>query len=85
MLWEIAAQERPDLLSILGIEGGAFIITLLQKLKAGERLPSRPGWPQWIADIMQQCWRTDPRERPTFSQICDRLQELTGAVAESKF
>ncbi len=29
---------------------------------------------KWIIELMKQCWKTNPEERPSFEQICEVLQ-----------
>jgi len=32
--------------------------------------------PSILAEIMRECWQEDPKKRPTFEDICDRLQNI---------
>ncbi|GLC43427.1 hypothetical protein PLESTM_001472200 [Pleodorina starrii] len=38
--------------------------------------------PEAIRALCAQCWQSDPRARPTFSQICARLQAIEYALRE---
>lgn len=39
--------------------------------------PQIPSWcdPEWKA-LMQSCWSADPNERPSFSEISQRLRKM---------
>lgn len=37
------------------------------------RMPSPPGCPQIIYNIMKSCWRADPGDRPTFEVLRHEL------------
>jgi len=43
---------------------------------AGERLPRPSDCPEEIYAIMQSCWRSVPKDRPSMSDVQTRLQEL---------
>ncbi|CAH1252649.1 FGFR3 [Branchiostoma lanceolatum] len=42
---------------------------LKDQLQAGYRMPKPEGCPHAIYDLMQQCWRRRPSDRPTFRQL----------------
>jgi hypothetical protein len=44
----------------------------------GERLkpPPPPGCPEEVADLMRECWRDDPVDRPSFDTIYKRIETL---------
>ena len=48
---------------------------ILQKLKKGER-PKLPINCGELTKLIEECWREDPLQRPTFSNICKRLVGL---------
>jgi serine/threonine protein kinase len=45
---------------------------ILQKIKKGER-PELPINCGELTELIEECWREDPLQRPTFSDICKRL------------
>ena len=49
--------------------------TLRDELLAGSRLPSPTYGTSKISHIIQKCWLGDPIERPTFTNIKEKLHE----------
>ncbi|KAH8271145.1 hypothetical protein KR018_007451, partial [Drosophila ironensis] len=43
----------------------------LKRLDEGERLPRPASCPDFMHDLMQQCWQLRPRSRPTFEDIVE--------------
>ena len=44
----------------------------------GNLRPSIPSnCPAPLAELLQQCWAQNPEERPEFSDICERLNQMT--------
>lgn len=43
--------------------------------------PEIPTWcdPEWKA-LMESCWASDPAERPSFSEISQRLRNMAAAI-----
>lgn len=39
-------------------------------------MPIPNGCPTELANLMQQCWQTDPKLRPTFKQILTLLDQI---------
>jgi hypothetical protein len=35
-----------------------------------------------VCELIQQCWHTDPEQRPAFAAVVERLHVLTAAVAK---
>lgn len=83
LLWEIAAQEQPDLLSVLNIIGGAYTIQLSSKLEEGLRWPVDPRWPAWVKQVTAETWHKDPTARPSFEVICKRLKAEVQQTSET--
>ncbi|XP_014232108.1 inactive tyrosine-protein kinase 7-like [Trichogramma pretiosum] len=38
--------------------------------------------PPQLQELQRQCWSYDPRERPTFDEICDRLRDIVADCAQ---
>lgn len=53
-----------------------------QKTRAGYRLPTPKGMPWDIEEIMKLCWHVDPNQRPTASELREKIEE-TMAKPES--
>ena len=47
-----------------------------QLVRAGYRMPCPRGCPKWLHDIMDSCWKEQPEERPTFSDVNTALNLL---------
>ena len=48
---------------------------VLVQVKQGYRMPPPPGCPDLLYQIMLDCWKTDPKERPKFEHLKDQLEE----------
>jgi hypothetical protein len=48
---------------------------ILPKIKKGER-PELPINCRELTELIEECWREDPLQRPTFPDICKRLISL---------
>ncbi|XP_015903763.1 mitogen-activated protein kinase kinase kinase 20 isoform X2 [Parasteatoda tepidariorum] len=62
VLWELLTHEVP----FKGIEGFQVAWAVVEK---EERLTIPKCCPPRFAELMTACWRTDPKERPSFSEI----------------
>ena len=73
VMWEIASQEDPwrELSA-----SSFFMDELLQLIRKGQRPIIAASWPVEFVETMQECWRTEPAERPTFSSIVPQLAVL---------
>ena len=49
---------------------------VLHQVENGYRMPPPPGCPQALYDIMQECWKKDENERPTFETLQWKLEEF---------
>ena len=54
---------------------------VLVQVKRGYHMPQPPGCPDPLYQIMLQCWKTDPKERPTFEHLKDRVAAEEGKCA----
>ena len=57
---------------------------ILLKIKKGER-PQLPINCGELTKLMEECWREDPLQRPTFSDICKRLIGLKKMFMKGKY
>jgi len=48
---------------------------LLQRIRNGERppLPHVDYCPDYLSELINKCWATNPGERPQFPEICQML------------
>ncbi|NXX41808.1 ROS1 kinase, partial [Tricholaema leucomelas] len=49
---------------------------VVHHVRSGGRLESPNNCPDDLCDLMRRCWAQDPHNRPTFSCIQDKLQEI---------
>ncbi|CAH1790216.1 unnamed protein product [Owenia fusiformis] len=69
VLWEMLTHEVP----FKDIEG--FQVAWLV-VEMGERLTIPSSCPHVFADLLQSCWDTQPKERPTFREILYQLDNM---------
>ncbi|GIY88376.1 mitogen-activated protein kinase kinase kinase 20 [Caerostris darwini] len=69
VLWELLTHEVP----FKGIEGFQVAWAVVEK---EERLTIPKCCPPRFAELMTACWRTDPKERPSFSYIIKVLYSM---------
>ena len=48
---------------------------VLVQVNQGYRMPQPPGCPDPLYQMMLDCWKTDPKERPKFEHLMDQLEE----------
>lgn len=48
---------------------------VLDQVERGYRMPCPPECPESLHDLMCQCWRKDPEERPTFEYLQAFLED----------
>ena len=68
---------------------------LLRELQKGHRMEKPEYAPNFIGEMMKNCWQKEPNERPTFSQMADVIAKeiefvvgidylnLNGAMSEN--
>ncbi|XP_077392169.1 mitogen-activated protein kinase kinase kinase 20 isoform X5 [Festucalex cinctus] len=69
VLWEMLTREVP----FKGLEGLQVAWLVVEK---EERLTVPSGCPASFAELMRDCWMTDPKGRPTFKQILSTLEAM---------
>ncbi|TXG61012.1 hypothetical protein EZV62_012375 [Acer yangbiense] len=73
VMWELLTGEEPYAdMHCASIIGGIVNNTLR---------PQSPTWcdPEWKS-LMERCWASDPSERPSFSEISQRLRSMAAAI-----
>eukprot|EP00252_Welwitschia_mirabilis_P006114 TRINITY_DN1682_c0_g2_i5.p1 TRINITY_DN1682_c0_g2~~TRINITY_DN1682_c0_g2_i5.p1 ORF type:complete len:175 (-),score=43.80 TRINITY_DN1682_c0_g2_i5:76-600(-) len=67
VMWELLTGEEPYANMHYGAIIGGIVSNTLR--------PSVPSWcdPAWRT-LMEQCWSADPAERPSFTEIANRLR-----------
>lgn len=48
---------------------------VLDQVERGYRMPCPPECPESLHDLMCQCWRKEPEERPTFEYLQAFLED----------
>lgn len=57
-------------------------ITFLQLITKGKRFDKSPKIPEHYWELINECWRQDPNERPTFAEIVEKLKSDKFALEE---
>ena len=58
---------------------------VLARVEQGYRMPAPPGCPDPLYQIMLECWKTDPEERPTFDSLQIQLGDYFVSAAEETY
>jgi fyn-related kinase len=58
---------------------------VLAKVEQGYRMPIPPGAPEPLYQIMLDCWKADPDERPTFEYLRFTLEDYFVSAADSAY
>jgi sterile alpha motif and leucine zipper-containing kinase AZK len=69
VLWELITGKVP----FKGIEEFQIAFLIVER---EQRLPIPSGCPKVLANLMQMCWQTDPKGRPTFKSILNTLDQI---------
>ncbi|XP_031570590.1 fibroblast growth factor receptor 2-like [Actinia tenebrosa] len=77
LLWEIETKG-------LMPHGAISFTELLKQQKKGYRLEQPEGTPDELYRVMQMCWQANPKQRPTFDQICNTLKAMLNNSQMSK-
>ncbi|XP_060683285.1 mitogen-activated protein kinase kinase kinase 20-like isoform X1 [Hemiscyllium ocellatum] len=70
VLWEMLTREIP----FNGLEGLQVAWLVVEK---NERLTIPKGCPASFAELLHQCWETDPKKRPSFKQVLGILEIMS--------
>ncbi|XP_033636072.1 mitogen-activated protein kinase kinase kinase 20-like [Asterias rubens] len=69
VLWELLTREVP----FKGVDGIQVAWAVVEK---NERLTIPSTCPEKLANLIQPCWETDPKKRPSFKEILKTLDRL---------
>ena len=75
VLWECTARQVP----YAGLDG---IQAALAVMVRGLRPDIPPHTPPAFADLIRDCWRPVPDQRPSFTALVPRLEALYGALRQ---
>ncbi|KAJ8718078.1 hypothetical protein PYW07_006008 [Mythimna separata] len=78
VVWEIATVGGAPYASVPGAR-------LPRLLRSGYRMPKPNNCSPQLYDIMLSCWRTHPRDRPTFAELHQRLDELLNSACANQY
>jgi len=78
LLWEISALKKPfgNLRSVAEFEEKVF--------KKGARPKIGKCWPTGLAEIIEDCWGTDPEGRPEMAQVKANITALARNMSRMK-
>lgn len=71
-----AAVPTHNILLDLFPHSGMTNAEVLHQVEHGYRMPSPPGCPNALYDIMLECWHKDPMKRPTFETLQWKLEDF---------
>jgi hypothetical protein len=54
---------------------------LMEAIQNGYRMTPPKYSPNFFAKIMKNCWKKDPKERPTFSQLSEMIKNYVESLA----
>lgn len=67
--------SSPESASLLPLPTGMVNREVLDQVERGYRMPCPPECPESLHDLMCQCWRKEPEERPTFEYLQAFLED----------
>jgi hypothetical protein len=59
------------------MENGFLLVT---QILNGYRMPKPEFAPNFIGEMMSNCWQKEPKDRPTFSQMADVIEKEIESV-----
>lgn len=59
------------------MDNGVLLAVQIQK---GYRMAKPEYSPDFIGEIMKNCWQLDPKDRPTFSQVANQIERQIESV-----
>ena len=75
-LWELITYGRVPYPGMKNAE-------VLEKVEQGYRMPQPPGCPDPLYQIMMDCWKEDPEERPTFEYLKYHMEDYFVAAEKT--
>ena len=63
--------------------GGVDPLTMVQLLESGKRLnkPSNTACSEEVYSVMQSCWKSEPEDRPQFSELVSTISDILESTA----
>ena len=58
---------------------------LLRELQKGHRMEKPEYAPNFIGEMMANCWQKEPNDRPTFSQMADIIAKQIDSVVVTDY
>jgi small GTP-binding protein len=77
LMYEIMAARLP----YLGIDTFQVVMGVITKMLPRPQLPAECAFPQLLQEMMANCWRESPQERPRFNAILDMADEALETLA----
>ncbi|XP_052009911.1 proto-oncogene tyrosine-protein kinase ROS isoform X1 [Xyrauchen texanus] len=77
LLWEIITLGKQPYPTYTNQE-------VLHHISTGERLPSPAGCPQRLYNLMMDCWKKEPSERPSFQYLQETLSKFKDYEADKR-
>ena len=77
LMYEIMAARLP----YLGIDTFQVVMGVITKMLPRPQLPAECAFPQLLQEMMANCWRENPQERPRFNAILDMADEALETLA----
>lgn len=72
IIWEICARKTPY--GDMSLQQIGYYVTVKKGRPDKALIPSHT--PQALIKLMEQCWDSEPNNRPSFDQIIDYLKKI---------
>jgi hypothetical protein len=59
------------------MENGVLLVT---QIETGYRMAKPENAPNFVGEMMTNCWQKEPKKRPTFSQLADVIEKQIESV-----